>query len=344
MSRARRATIKAINYAKEQDFSDAEDIFEEGLEEEPAPKRRGRPRKSTGIDIERHDIDEPEDYAPSAPVFTEKGYDPALPPIRERYSFMPEYELDGSPRIELIVGRRPVDDKNAEASDEETSSEVSQDSDDGGKRRSRNKQAKKKSMSHNNTKESSERDTDNLHKNEHVEYEYLVKYKGRSYLHLDWKTGADLESMNKSAKALYRRFLKKLAAGLEEDLEDPDFDPSFAIPQKIVDECEQEITLELTDKELVDWEKERKKALDEEDAKMKAEDMEIEGEDIEEKKEEAPSPEKEETKDEEAEEKEDDVSGTFTGVLVISLLGLKSHLILLAACFVDRFDRFRRSR
>jgi hypothetical protein len=258
---------------------------------------------------------------------------------------MPEYELDGSPRIELIVGRRPVDDKNAEASDEEMPSEESQDSDDGGKRKSRKKQDKTKQMSPKKRKESPEKDTDNLHKNEHVEYEYLVKYKGRSYLHLDWKTGADLESMNKSAKTLYRRFLKKLAAGVEEDLEDPDFDPSFAIPQKIVDVCEQEITLELTDKELVDWEKEQKQALAEEEAKTKAEGMELEGEDIEEKKEEAPPPEKEATKDEEAKEKEDDIGGTFRCVLVISSLEeLTTHIILLPACFLDRFDRVRRSR
>ena len=119
-----------------------------------------------------------------------------------------------------------------------------------------------------------------MHKNEHVEYEYLVKYKGRSYLHLDWKTGADLESMNKSAKTLYRRYLKKLANDPDEDLEDPNFDPSFAEPQKIVDAKEQEITLELTDKELVEWEKERQKALAEEEAAAKEDEIAIEGAEV----------------------------------------------------------------
>jgi hypothetical protein len=299
MSRARRATVKAINYAKEQDFSDAEDLFEEEPEE-PVPKRRGRPRKSTGT-VDHHEMDDADDFRPYKPAYTEKGYDTTLLPLRERFQFMPEYEPDGSPRIELIVGRRPVDDKNAAASDDEEapSADESPDSEDGGKRKSRKKEKK----------ESPIKDKDNLHWNEHVEYEYLVKYKGRSYLHLGWKTGADLESMNKSAKTLYRRFLKKLASGVEEDLEDPDFDPSFAVPQKIVDEDEQEIMLELTDKELVDWEKERKKALAEEESARAAEGMELEGEDVEEKKEAA-----EETKDEEAKEKEkaDDVSGTFT--------------------------------
>ena len=89
-----------------------------------------------------------------------------------------------------------------------------------------------------------------------VEYEYLVKYKNRSYLHLEWKTGADLESMNKSAKTIYRRYLKKVNQGLDEELEDPNFDPAFAEPQKIVAEEEQELELELSDKDLLEWEKE----------------------------------------------------------------------------------------
>jgi len=42
------------------------------------------------------------------------------------------------------------------------------------------------------------------------QFEYLVKYKGMSYMHLDWTKGSDLESLNKSAKAIYRRYLKKI--------------------------------------------------------------------------------------------------------------------------------------
>ena len=312
VGRARRATAKAVDYAKEQAFSD-DDVFEDEEEEKPvsrnAPKRRGRPRKS--VDVVAADMDDMDDHYPSKHAFTEKGYDPTLPPIRERFTFMPEYELDGSPRIELIVGRRPVDDKNAEFSDDEdndASDEESSDSSEEGtnkKRSKKKKQAKKKSKKKAQTKESPTKN--DLHKQEHVEYEYLVKYKGRSYLHLDWKTGADLESMNKSAKTLYRRYLKKIAAGLDEDIEDPNFDPSFAEPQKIVDESEQEITLELTDKELVDWEKERKKALAEEEAAAEAEadGLAIEGVDGEGV--EALQPAKEESKD----EKKEDVNGTL---------------------------------
>lgn len=249
-SRARRQTAKVINYAKEQEFSD-DDVFEDEAEKEEEVKpvrRRGRPRKN--------EVDEPvdeTDYGPTNLVFTEKGYDANLPPIRERFPFLPEYEPDGSPRVELIVGRRPIQKK--QKGEEE---EPQEDADDGKKGRKRGKKQDKKTEATSDV----------------TEYEYLIKYKGKSYLHLDWKTAGDLESMNKSAKTLYRRFLKKLSAGMEDDLEDTEFDPSFIQPQKIVDEDEHEVTVELSDKELIEWEKEREKEIDDdsdEDDEMKIE-------------------------------------------------------------------------
>ena len=192
-------------------------------------------------------------------------------PIRERFPFLPEYEEDGSPRIDLIVGRRPVDEKetNNDEDDEEEKLEESDDeaddeSDDSGRpRRGRNRRKEKKASPKKKERSSPV-----------VEYEYLVKYKNRSYLHLEWKAGADLESMNKSAKGIYRRYLRKVEAGLDEEIEDPNFDPSFAEPQKIVAEDEQEITLELTDAELIQWEKEREKEMEEEEA-SEPEDMDV---------------------------------------------------------------------
>ena len=231
-SRSRRATAKKVNYAKEQEFSD-EDLFESEEEEAPQEKKKRTYRRKNKIDQEPEQI-----TYEGRQVYTERGYDASLPPIRERFPFLPEYEEDGSPKIDLIVGRRPVDEK-----------EEQQDEDDDEPRKRRGKAS------------SPEKNA-----NERVEYEYLVKYKGRSYLHLEWKTGADLESMNKSAKGIYRRYVKKVAAGTEEDLENPEFDPSYAVPEKIIDEADQEITVELTDKELLRWEKEREKELEEEDS------------------------------------------------------------------------------
>lgn len=297
--RARRATTKAVNYAKEQEFSDAEgDMFEDNnnntnnaSDEEAKPKRVRAPRASRAAREKQVTVLAPTTtnasgrYDPAfddlldhhsgvdRPVYTEKGYDSALPPIRERFPFLPEYEEDGSPKIELIVGRRAVDETNEEkaASDNDEDSDESdddeQDNNDNGLTRTRRSTTssadatpandKKRKKQKSSPKKGS---TPEQHQSNHiVEYEYLVKYKGRSYLHLEWKTGADLESMNKSAKGIYRRYLKKLAVpGTDtEELESPEFDASYVVPEKIVDEADQEIAIELTDKELLKWEQQR---------------------------------------------------------------------------------------
>ena len=263
--RARRRTVKRIDYSKEQDFSD-EDIFEDSEPEEPKTKKgrasRGsnaasRSGRQSHTPLTLNDLEEDDEPVfENKPVYLEKGYDPSLPPIRERFPFLPEYEEDGSPRIELIVGRRPVEEKEDAVQNDEEDEENEKQSDDEEIETPRKRTTRKKGRE---KKESPKKDR--AANNGPVEYEYLVKYKGKSYLHLDWKTGADLESMNKSAKGIYRRWLKKLAQGTEEDLESPDFDPLFITPEKIIDEAEQEVVVDLTDKELLRWEKEREKEL-----------------------------------------------------------------------------------
>lgn len=293
--RARRATAKKVDYAKEQEFSD-EDIFEDSEEEAPAPSskrgRAGRPSmpRSTGKKsnaLVEEEAEEGGDFSYKQ-VYTEKGYDPTMAPIRERFPFLPEYEEDGSPKLELIVGRRAVDDP--EDTPEENDKE-NDDEEEAPKTRGRRVSKKASPIKANEPSHSGP-----------IEYEYLVKYKGRSYLHLEWKTGADLESMNKSAKGIYRRYLKKLQQGTDDDLENPEFDPSYSIPERIIDEAEQEITVELTDKELLRWEKQREKELAEEDS----EDDKSESK---EEEEEAP----EEAKDEPAEQpNESEMNGEGT--------------------------------
>ena len=107
--RARRRTTKAVNYAKEQQFSDASDVFEDSEDELPKAKKRGRPRKSGANDLSSAQDDDM--FKNAEPIYTERGYDPSLLPIRERFPFLPEVEPDGSPRIDLIVGRRAIDEK-----------------------------------------------------------------------------------------------------------------------------------------------------------------------------------------------------------------------------------------
>ena len=193
----------------------------------------------------------------SGPVYSEKGYDPNELPLRERFTFSPEYELDGSSKIDCIVGRRikqtkraighDLSDDDNEEQQEDTTTNIN--NGEGGQEE-KQKTRKAKEAAAKAAAESSGLG--------HVEYEYLIKYKGVSYLHLEWKAGNELESMNKSAKTIYRRFLKKLDAGNEEGLEDPEFDQSFIQPQKIVDEQEHEIEVEMTDAEFIQWEKDEK--------------------------------------------------------------------------------------
>jgi hypothetical protein len=211
----------------------------------------------------------------SKPVFTERGYDNTQLPLRQRFTFEPEYEDDGTPSIELIVGRRPIDDtKDRTTAANNTSVADDKDGDEGGGDSdreendeeeeapaisSRSKQRKKKQLGFAiSTKDEAPEETEEGGLSE-MDYEYLIKYKGRSYLHLEWKTAADLESMNTKAKTIYRRFLKKLELGTEEDLEDPTVDPSYTEPGRILAEEEHEIMVELTDKELLKWEKEQRR-------------------------------------------------------------------------------------
>jgi hypothetical protein len=310
-SRARRRTVKQVNYAKEQEFSDAEDVFEDS-DEEPVKPKRGRQSRGSGITttparnanatrpsqtpltLPTAEDEEDETTADhrNLPVYTEKGYDATLAPLRERFPFLPEYEEDGSPRIELIVGRRPVEEKEDvvqdgedEDDEEEEIAEEEAPSSPPGRRTSR------KSRGGTDTKKKESPAPASPQKEMSsgpVEYEYMVKYKGKSYLHLEWKTGADLESMNKSAKGIYRRWLKKLALGVDEELESPEVDPLFVLHERILDEMEQEVVVDLTPKEFARWEKEREKELAEE-----AEDDEEE-----EKKDEAPPADEEKPSDE----------------------------------------------
>ena len=295
-SRTRRRTVKAVDYSKEQQFSD-DDIFEDGVrDDKKTPKtntgtnaggtirksRVGRPRKSNvfadglNIDDDNSGMVNYSSGLSSTPRYTEKGYDPTQLPIREKYLFQPEYELDGSQKIELIVGRRPISEKGSKKDNfEDIDDEEDDDSDEAGDededekedvvsspkiKRKRGRPRKNPSPVSKEIKPA----TPIVPYKKHVEYEYLVKFKGKSYLHLEWKSASDLESMNKSAKTLYRRFIKKLKAGTDDTLEDPTFDNAYAIPQKILDEKDHTMMIELSDKELIAWEKKREREMAEE--------------------------------------------------------------------------------
>ena len=280
MPRSRRATAKAVDYSKEQEFSD-DDIFEDGFnsndDEVPTTARRKKSsssRKSNVASASYLDPESSHDFRGNGVGvgvgagsggnnaydvvdkyrYFERGYDMSLGHIRERFDFMPELEIDGSPKVDLIVGRRLIGEGKEDKQSTTEGENGGIDDEDTG--RGKRKRGKGKSKA---DKKKSEEPAKH-----HLEYEYLIKYKGKSYLHLEWKEASELESLNKSAKNLYRRYLKKLQNGADEDLEDPDFDPAYIQPQRIVDEDEHEITVELNDEELVEWEKHQAKEMEEE--------------------------------------------------------------------------------
>lgn len=297
-----RRSRKAVDYSIEQQFSD-DDIFEDGPKDDPpvSSRRKSRPaaKKSTTVSYQQGGVASSGYYdgggntntmmssstfERTKPVYTERGYDNTQLPLRQRFTFEPEYEDDGTPSIELIVGRRPIDDTKDRATAAATTSSASEEAiagqnhppDKEGEEENeeevpvtsssspRRKIRKKKQLAFasniaNDTAPEEEKETGGLSE---MDYEYLIKYKGRSYLHLEWKTAADLESMNTKAKTIYRRYLKKLELGTEEDLEDPTVDPSYTEPGRILAEEEHEITVELSDKELLKWEKENRRELE----------------------------------------------------------------------------------
>jgi hypothetical protein len=328
-----RRTRKHVNYGAEQTFSDLdEDVFED----EPVPssttgtsssrKKAARaPRRSVNDDDEggwgagggggrgpssssykstsQSSTPFSSGGGSGRPAYVERGYDTSFPPLRERFAFEPEYEDDGTPSIECIVGRRPIDDArdrtggateskkskkddagggDGDVVDDDDDDGVDDEEDDEAPRRRRSGggagSRKRKAKGSTAADDVDDPDGAGVGGRSEMDYEYLIKYKGRSYLHLEWKTAADLESMNSKAKTIYRRFLKKLETGAtateiqgganDEDLEDPTFDPSYTEPGRILAEEDHEITVELSDKELLKWEKEQKREMEEEEEDM----------------------------------------------------------------------------
>lgn len=249
--RTRRAR-KKVDYSIEQQFSDDDNIFEDEPKQEPSRKKSSKPRKSNASSANQQGgyLDSGITFERTKPVYTERGYDSTQLPLRERFPFEPEYEEDGTATIEVIVGRRPIDDtkdRTAARTEDATANLKSSESDDdeASEDAPRTRRSKPKKKGKKKSSAEAEEDGDDEGRSE-MDYEYLIKYKGRSYLHLEWKTAADLESMNTRAKTIYRRFLKKLEQGVEEDLEDPTVDAAYTEPGRILAEEDHEIMVEVS--------------------------------------------------------------------------------------------------
>lgn len=65
--------------------------------------------------------------------------------------------------------------------------------------------------------------------------EFYVKFKSYSYLHCDWKTAEELESIDKRIKQKITRYKQKKEQSYMDDEEEP-FDPNFTEVDRILDE------------------------------------------------------------------------------------------------------------
>ena len=157
--------------SQEQQFSDDDDVFDdEKVEKSKKSKSRKSNANTGGYGLA--DSSGMSTYKRDKPVYVERGYDlSSYAPIRERFTFEPEYDDDGTRLIETIVGRRPIEDtKDRVQADGHGLNEESDvnDSDEDGRTTRRNK--KKPSKKNGEKEESKGINSDH-------DYEYLLKYK-----------------------------------------------------------------------------------------------------------------------------------------------------------------------
>lgn len=105
--------------------------------------------------------------------------------IRDRFPFEPEKEEDGTYAIQTILGRRV--------------------------RKSGNRIQK--------TTESSVSLADMTAMDAKYEYEYLIKFKGLSYLRVQWLSATDIETMNTRSRNMLNKYLTKIDRGEPVDLD-----------------------------------------------------------------------------------------------------------------------------
>eukprot|EP00600_Ochromonadales_sp_CCMP1393_P011503 CAMPEP_0175016770 /NCGR_PEP_ID=MMETSP0005-20121125/12007_1 /TAXON_ID=420556 /ORGANISM="Ochromonas sp., Strain CCMP1393" /LENGTH=242 /DNA_ID=CAMNT_0016274071 /DNA_START=33 /DNA_END=759 /DNA_ORIENTATION=+ len=124
--------------------------------------------------------------------------------IRERFPFEAERDEDGSLLIEKILNRRP---RMSGRRLLKTSSGVS--------------------------------DLSNMTAMDaKYEYEYLIKYKNLSYLHVQWLNGSEIEAMNKKSKNALNRYLVRVDRG---EAEEEEIEPSFTEVERVLDYREEEV-------------------------------------------------------------------------------------------------------
>ncbi|WKX89625.1 hypothetical protein Q1695_008907 [Nippostrongylus brasiliensis] len=67
-----------------------------------------------------------------------------------------------------------------------------------------------------------------------AEHQYLIKWKGKAYIHCEWKTLKELEEVDKRAPAKVKRFRQK-KSHLNNDADEEDFNSDYTVVDRIVD-------------------------------------------------------------------------------------------------------------
>jgi hypothetical protein len=73
------------------------------------------------------------------------------------------------------------------------------------------------------------------------DYEYLVRFKSMSFMHVQWLSAHEIDTMNHRCKIMLMRYLQKLDAGDPSAHEDPDIDASFTEVEKVLDVREEDV-------------------------------------------------------------------------------------------------------
>ncbi|CAN0169884.1 unnamed protein product, partial [Ectocarpus fasciculatus] len=73
------------------------------------------------------------------------------------------------------------------------------------------------------------------------DYEYLVRFKSMSFIHVQWLSAHEIDTMNSRCKVMLMRYLTKLDAGDPTAPEDPDIDPSYTEVEKVLDVREEDV-------------------------------------------------------------------------------------------------------
>lgn len=206
----------------------------------PSPRRPSSKYEGPAGDDDFLDSDSDEGYGEKKKSSSSRisSSSPVPPPreltIREKYTFEPELYPDGTPQIDKIISRRLIPSSTSMPPPSPSKSTPQQ----------------------------------------HKEYEYHLKFKNKSFLHTSWERQDSINSMGRSAKMMFTRYLKKIDQGIVP--EEVEIETSWVTVDRIVDEKETMEYVDMTEEEAEQFWKEE--GAEEEEMDVETEDNEDDNE------------------------------------------------------------------